>query len=343
MLNSVIKPQLSITAQPKAQRVQQGKLQAGTLVQRKPQPARLIMASANQKDDADQFVAPEDSVKDKSKHTKLDQETYKKICARWEASGVPLQHLSKEDYKKICAQFDVDPTFDFNIPAEEYHRYDRQTFERLNHAERQIRWAAIHARGLKRLERWDYKVMNAARSAARELDRREALKSMAQSSFGFLAMNFLNLRLGSAISYANCNEKVTSASKGPLDTEKAFNQFFKTLSEFTGPLTEPQKKEIREVVIKAKKEGKPICLPVPCQFVLPVKEAAEAGIYNLAVLTLFGLIDPIPPLGLLMVFTSQCTGGILALGIGWAVADVNKQLIFIPKNSKPEDVSKLVR
>ena len=319
--NSVFNPQPSITAQPKAQRVQQGKLQAGPLVQRKSQPARLIMASANQKDDADQFVAPEDSVKDKSKHTKLDQETY----------------------KKICAQFDVDPTFDFNIPAEEYHRYDRQTFERLNHAERQIRWAAIHARGLKRLERWDYKVMNAARSAARELDRREALKSMAQSSFGFLAMNFLNLRLGSAISYANCNEKVTSASKGPLDTEKAFNQFFKTLSEFTGPLTEPQKKEIREVVIKAKKEGKPICLPVPCQFVLPVKEAAEAGIYNLAVLTLFGLIDPIPPLGLLMVFTSQCTGGILALGIGWAVADVNKQLIFIPKNSKPEDVSKLVR
>ena len=49
---SVFNPQLSITAQPKAQRVQQGKLQAGTLVQRKPQQGRLIMASAHQKDDA---------------------------------------------------------------------------------------------------------------------------------------------------------------------------------------------------------------------------------------------------------------------------------------------------
>ncbi len=170
MLNSVIKPQLSITAQPKAQRVQQGKLQAGTLVQRKPQPARLIMASANQKDDADQFVAPEDSVKDKSKHTKLDQETYKKICARWQESGVPVHYLSKEFYEYECGKYNVDPTFDFSTLPKEYDRYDEQTRRCLGMAKGQIKWAArveeYRVLDLKKREGWEYKVKNAAGEVA---------------------------------------------------------------------------------------------------------------------------------------------------------------------------------
>ncbi len=258
---------------------------------------------------------------------------------------MPLQHLSKEDYKKICAEWEVDPTYDFSDLPKLYDHliHDDETRKKIR-ARRDIQ----SAEELKMRGKLEYKVKNAARSVAEGFDsvvtnRRKILEEMAAGSFTLGLLGGPKLLLGGAISDANCTEIVTSAGKGPLDTEKAFNQFFKTLSVFTGPLTEPQKKEMREVVIKAKKEGKPICLPVP-QKVLPVTPVAAAGLYDASFLAISGMGAGIMTAEVLAsALAIQQVVGILAVGIGWAVADANKQIIFIPKNSKPEDVSKLLR
>ncbi len=160
---------------------------------------------------------------------------------------------------------------------------------------------------------------------------------------------FTGLGLGSLLGFLSPVPQQDDPCQGKINltqTEKEFKEFFKAITPFTGPVTEKQKKETREAVVKAQKEAKPVCLPFEAYPPISATAGALATAQSVAkVVNAFNteLANIVP-----LTVAGEILGVGLAAGAGMVVVGYTAtkeltRMIFIPPNSKPEDVAKLLR